>query len=506
MMSIYPWLTLVAIIWLQAVNGTNTTFPAYSSALKSRLGISQLNLNNLAVASDLGKVFGWCSGIALNHLPLWLVLIVGVAIGAFGYGVQFLFLTTKISTVEYWQAFLLCVISGKSICWINTVCYVAAMQKFPNKHGIVISLTTSYSGISAKVYIAMAEVILGKTNPNNKSIYLLQNSLVPLAVAIIVLPVLHDTKSVVGGEKKVGLSIMFFMAGLTGAYAILTTTAPEFITIKQRMPMAILLGMIMSTCLVPLLLKARFNIMSKNKVTTIHEVTKRTVEEAREDEEMEERKGREYGVWDLVRSLDFWLYFGVYGCGGTLGLVYANNLGQIAQSSGMSEAELVSISSSFGFFGKLGSALLSALASSRQKHVVSNTASLAMLMVPMAISFFLLLIPSKIFLLAGTAIIGMSTGAITSLAVSITSELFGFKHFAINHNLLVANIPIGSFLFGYIAARIYDSKGGEVHRVCNGSSCFHQTFLIWGFICAVGTVLSFVLYYRTSRSHKALDS
>lgn len=226
--------------------------------------------------------------------------------------------------------------------------------------------------IVLKVYIAMAEVILGKTRPNNESIYLLLNSLVPLITAIFVLRFFCNSKSVVGDEKKVGLSSMFFLAGLTGAYAILTTIIPASVTSPQRMPMAILLGMIMSTSLVPLLLKACSDIMSKNKIacptTTIEEIVKRTMEvEARDQEGSREnkeleRERREYGFWDLVRNAEFWIYFVVYGCGGTLGLVYGNNLGQIAQSRGVSEAVLVSISSSFGFFGKLGSAPLSVLA------------------------------------------------------------------------------------------------------------------------------------------------
>ena len=73
------------------------------------------------------------------------------------------------------------------------------------------------------------------------------------------------------------------------------------------------------------------------------------------------RVGDEHGVKELMKSLDFWLYFVVYLCGPTLGLVYGNNLGQIAASGSVSEALLVSISSSFVFFGKLSSAPLSAL-------------------------------------------------------------------------------------------------------------------------------------------------
>ncbi|PKU75743.1 hypothetical protein MA16_Dca015623 [Dendrobium catenatum] len=53
-MSALPWLTISTIIWLQAIAGTNTDFPAYSSELKSRLHITQFKLNNLAAAKYPG--------------------------------------------------------------------------------------------------------------------------------------------------------------------------------------------------------------------------------------------------------------------------------------------------------------------------------------------------------------------------------------------------------------------------------------------------------------------
>ena len=56
----------------------------------------------------------------------------------------------------------------------------------------------------------------------------------------------------------------------------------------------------------------------------------------------------------MLRRIDFWLYFFVYLFGATLGLVFLNNLGQIAESRGYSgTSSLVSLSSSFGFFGRL---------------------------------------------------------------------------------------------------------------------------------------------------------
>lgn len=84
------WVILVATIWLQAFTGTNFDFSAYSSEMKALLGISQVQLNYLAVASDLGKVFGWSSGLALMCLPLWLVTFIAAFMGLVGYGCQWL--------------------------------------------------------------------------------------------------------------------------------------------------------------------------------------------------------------------------------------------------------------------------------------------------------------------------------------------------------------------------------------------------------------------------------
>jgi len=91
------WMILVATIWIQAFTGTNFDFSTYSSNLKSVLGISQVQLNYLAVASDLGKVFGWSSGLALLYFPLWTVLFAAAIMGFVGYGVQWLVITNVIS-------------------------------------------------------------------------------------------------------------------------------------------------------------------------------------------------------------------------------------------------------------------------------------------------------------------------------------------------------------------------------------------------------------------------
>ena len=87
----------MATIWIQAFTGTNFDFSAYSSEFKSVLGVSQVQLNYLAVASDLGKAVGWSSGLALMYVPLWVVLFVSAFMGFFGYGIQWLVITNVIT-------------------------------------------------------------------------------------------------------------------------------------------------------------------------------------------------------------------------------------------------------------------------------------------------------------------------------------------------------------------------------------------------------------------------
>jgi len=368
MSLLLPWLSLVAIIWLQSISSTNTDFPAYSSELKARLGVTQVQLNNLAVASDAGKLLGWCSGVAAAWLPLWSVLAIGSTIGFIGYGIQFLFLANKIAAVSYWQYLLLQVLAGNSICWFNTACYVTAMRDFPVDHQFVVGLSTSYTGLSAKIYIAIAQVILGR-NSSNKSIYLLLNCFVPLGVSLVAAPLLKEREPARFGTIS-SLLYVFLIAGATGACTVVQTLVPVLDdSVVLSMILLLMVGLVAAVPLHKALRKVHdcdgVQIgVAEEAEPSIAELRKKAlggsrIQEFNENEEKLKQEGGMLGVWKLAKRVEFWLYFLVYLCGATMGLVYANNLGQIAQSRNVREAILLSISSSFSFFGRLSSAPLS---------------------------------------------------------------------------------------------------------------------------------------------------
>ncbi|KAF5185588.1 Nuclear fusion defective [Thalictrum thalictroides] len=507
--STLQWLSLVGIIWLQSISGTNTNFPAYSSEFKNLLSLSQIQLNNLAFASDAGKLFGWLSGVATLYLPLWFVLMIGAVLGLIGYGVQFLFLVNKIAFLSYCQIFFLTVLAGNSICWLNTVCYAIAIKNFPYTRQIAVGLSSSYVGLSAKIYTDIVDVVSpGHSNKRAKT-YLLLNSVLPLMVSMLAAPILKDIKVKKTKGSGRGFMAMFIITIFTGTYAVISSLG--LLDMVRPLFHGISLVLLLATPLViPFASMLKEVFMNKIMESRVHDLTVdeergESHEEKVDDEEINVTKVmEEIGVKLMLRRVQFWIYFFVYMFGATLGMVYLNNLGQIAESRGYSKTStLVSLSSSFCFFGRLMPALLHYFFS-KSKYMVSRTGSIAILTTLMAGAFYLLLDKHNISLYISTAIIGVCTGAITSFAVSTTSELFGTKNFNVNHNILVVNIPIGSFCFGYLAAVLYQIEalkhGGNTK--CMGHDCYYNTFLIWGTICTVGTLLSYILYYRTRRFYR----
>ena len=109
-------------------------------------------------------------------------------------------------------------------------------------------------------------------------------------------------------------------------------------------------------------------------------------------------------------------------------------------------------------------------------------------MIPMVPAFFMLRFMNPTCSAAfyvSTAILGTSAGAISAIAIPISSEMFGMKSFGVNHNILVSNIAFGSLLFGEIAGIVYDgSSGMDKHpardsanrHLCMGRQCFEKTF------------------------------
>ncbi|KAK4486264.1 hypothetical protein RD792_008934 [Penstemon davidsonii] len=551
---------LVAIIWIQAFTGTNFDFSAYSSELKSVLKVSQMQLNYLATASDLGKAVGWSSGLALMWLPLWAVMFTAAAMGLVGYGVQWLVIRNVIA-LPYFMVFLLCLLAGCSICWFNTVCFVLCVKNFPSNRPLALSLTVSFNGVSAALY----NLAVNSLNPSSSAVYLLLNALIPFFTSIIALiPILRQppvepmVSDAIKRDQLIFL-ILNFLAVITGLYLL-------FLHPSNSLMACFLFAGALFLLILPLgipgivyardwfkrtiyssftLTDSGFILVDSDDLELHKELITREISVpnglvnystdmidgfpnglSRQDTRNGEgcscstviekdqlvMLGEEHEARKLVRRLDFWLYYLAYFCGGTIGLVYSNNLGQIAQSlgHGLMNSKLITIYSSFSFFGRLLSAAPDIV---RTKLYFARSGWLAIALVPTPMAFFLLAVSGgdQMAVQAATALIGLSSGFIFAAAVSITSELFGPNSVGVNHNILITNIPIGSLAYGFLAAIVYDSNSlsslGIIgsSSVCMGRKCYLTTFVWWGWISLLGLASSMLLFLRTRPAYDRFE-
>ncbi|XP_059663050.1 protein NUCLEAR FUSION DEFECTIVE 4-like isoform X2 [Cornus florida] len=458
------------------------------------------------------------------------------------------------------EVFLLCLLAGCSICWFNTVCFILCIRNFPANQPLAIALTVSFNGVSAALYTLAANAI----NPSSDALYLLLNAVIPILTSIAALiPILRQPPldplppDAVRRDSFIFL-LLNFLAVVTGLY-LLFLSSTDFMTARILFSGAVFLlilplgipGMIYARDWFRHAIHSSFRLegsgfllvdvddleLHKELITretsnlgngvtnsvngdaSTYLVPRKTsgASEGCCETIIEKNRltmlGEEHNAQMLIRRLDFWLYYIAYFCGGTIGLVYSNNLGQIAQSLGLNSmtSTLIKIYSSFSFFGRLISAAPDFM---RAKIYFARTGWLAIALFPAPIAFFLLAAAgSEMALQAGTALVGLSSGFIFAAAVSITSELFGPNSVGVNHNILITNIPIGSLVYGLLAALVYDanassSTGGGVMNdsvVCMGRQCYFLTFVWWGCISIFGLAASLLLFLRTRHAYDRFE-
>ncbi|CAA0842376.1 Major facilitator superfamily protein [Striga hermonthica] len=183
---------------------------------------------------------------------------------------------------------------------------------------------------------------------------------------------------------------------------------------------------------------------------------------------------------------------------------YSSHLKRSLRLSQLRLNNLASASDAGKLFGWLSGVAASHLPLPAPAAGVSTVTAIGAMTVPMCMAFFLLAISrSDVALYLSTAVIGVCTGAITSVAVTMTTELFGAVNFGVNHNIVVLNIPIGSFGFGYLAALLYNGARAKGEDSCVGQACYRTTFVIWGCLCVLGSLLAFVLRWRSKKAARS---
>lgn len=509
------WMGFVSAIWVQAITGNNYTFSNYSDALKTLMSLTQLQLNNLSVAKDVGKAFGILAGIACDRFPIPVILLIGSVEGFIGYGAQWLVVSRRIQPLPYWAMSIFLCMGGNSTTWMNTAVIVNCIRHFPKNRGPVSGIMKSYVGLTSAIFTAISSALFS----NDPATFLLLLVFFPLLVCLNAMVFLKEAKpsSSAGEEAEetkyfgiinvIAISMAFYMLAfdLTGANTHSNSISKVFAFV--------LFCFLVSPVGIPVYIYFKNAFWSKSldldgnpeQIAPLLIEETPMVDVVMEDGglEMNKRKpliGEDHTISEAMWTADFWLLFVSFLCGVGTGLAMMNNLGQISVALGYSDVStFVSLTSISGFFGRLLSGSLSEYYIKR--YGTSRPRWNAASQILMAIGYAVMAMAFPGCLYIGSIVVGICYGARVAITVTVASELFGLKHYGLIYNILLLNLPLGSLLFsGLLAGFIYDTQATLIPgggNTCVGAHCYRLVFVVMALSCILGLGLDLMLSVRT---------
>ncbi|TVU10191.1 hypothetical protein EJB05_43703, partial [Eragrostis curvula] len=520
------WLGLVTAVWVQCISGNNYTFSNYSDSIKTLMGLTQLQLNGLSVAKDVGKAFGLLAGLASDRVPTWLLLAIGSLEGLLGYGAQWLVVSRTVAPLPYWQMCVCLCLGGNSTTWMNTAVLVTCIRNFRRSRGPVSGLLKGYVGLSTAIFTDVCSALFA----DDPASFLVMLAVVPAAVCAIAMvflregPVAGAASGAAADQEEDGrcFTAINSLAVAIALYLLATdlTGVGGGGGVVSRVFVAVLLVLLASPAAVPAhvawksWLKARKAAnadledadSSAAAAAPLLLAPPKATNEAEEEEARapgeRPRLGEEHTIAQALTSLDFWLMFASFLMGVGTGLAVINNLGQMGVAMGYSDVSLfVSMTSIWGFFGRIASGTIS-------EHFIKTRALPrpfwnAASQIVMAAGYIVMALAMPGSLFIGSVVVGACYGVRLAVTVPTASELFGLKYYGLIYNILILNLPLGSFLFsGLLAGLVYDAQATPVPgggNTCVGAHCYRLVFLIMAIACVIGFGLDVLLCVRTKR-------
>eukprot|EP00250_Pteridium_aquilinum_P009357 c18617_g1_i1 orf=362-2227(+) len=551
MKEVSKWTGLVAAIWVQAFAGNGAAYANYSSTLKSVLGLTQVQLNYLALSKDLGENVGIMAGLVCNKVPPWVILLVAAIEGFLGFGSLWLVASKTISARPLWQMCIAIFVGGNSMTWFNTAVLVTCMRNFPKSRGTIVGFLKGFIGLSGAIFMQIFFSLLGR----DATSLLFFLAVGPTLLCLFCMGFIRPVKSPPGGasyseveEEQKQFKIIYIICIALAVYLFAAVFVDEFVT-NSRVSLIVVIVMflfLVAPGFVPLRVFIR-TIMCKKRdgmdlydtcasVEPLHKpletpdatkgeemLNKRSnkVFEAEEEDTADllaygegavkrkkrrPRRGEDFKLKQALIKADFWLLFLTFFCGVGSAITAGDNLSQLGEAQGFKDVSIfVLLLSIWGFVGRIGGGFVSehfVRSSSLPRPVWIGAAQALMIVAHLLFAFAL---PGSLY--PASSIVGLCMGVQIAVTVPTISEIFGLKHFGILYNFIILADPVGSLLFStLLAGNLYDyAISQQDSDVCTGAHCFRLTFLIMAGVCVVGVIFSIVLAIRLKPVYTSLN-
>ncbi|KAI0527432.1 hypothetical protein KFK09_003032 [Dendrobium nobile] len=504
------WTAMAASVWIQCTSGSSYCFGIYSPLLKFSQDYDQSTLNSVAFFKDIGANIGVLSGLLYSSFvggegPK--VVLAAGAIQCFaGYFLMWLSVTGALPRPPSGLMGFYLFLAAHSQTFFNTADVVTAVENFPDSRGTVVGIMKGFLGLSGAILIQIYRTLFN----GNPSSFLLMLSLLPTLLPFLLMffVQIHHTN---GGDNLRYLNVFSFISIAVATYLMIVIIGEHFITLQLSIRISIFL-LLLLLLISPLFVVFRAQLTESRSRSAYHDEI-RLIEDINPPENEEQKSNRDQGflprvenmnLFQAMRTFEFWLLFLVMACAMGSGLATVNNISQIGSSLGYTSTEtstLVSLWSIWNFLGRFGAGYISDYF--LHEKGCARPFFIALTLALMTIGHVIISsgFPGSLHL--GSILIGVCYGSQWSLMPTITSELFGIRHFGTIFNTVAIASPVGSyFLSVRVVGYIYDIETSSGMKVCKGTHCFMLSFLIMASVTTIGFAVSTALFLRTRVFYK----
>jgi len=479
------WLTLTAGIFAMLCTGPIFTFGAIHNSIKAMLATSELQVQLIGVAGDIGlwtKVF---PGLAFDLLGARATMLGGAVLTGLGYLLMYSALLNQWSPMVVAGAWFL---AGEGSGFVYTSALFSSTKNFaPAERGMVTGVLACSFGTSATVFGSLLGGCLGgRVDAGGEchegflggsvtNYMLLLGFVVPAVTILAALGTQVREGHAAGAGDRIGHRFTMLLIGLSALIAVVFSknlveklVDPSIKTWANYLILALLAVFL---CLPigagPARAQAPKAAAADAEAASGNESASTSSSSAAADAAAS--TGRSAECQPL-----FWSHFVAFGITVGVDLMTLNVLSAIATARGMEHGAagpLVVVQMGFDTMGRLASGFL--VGRLRLTHLLVLAPALS------AIGQILLAGGSSAGLYIACATLGLSDGIMWTMGPLFVGKAFGLEHVGRNFGITVLSAALfqASFSLG-LEPLVYRQHKAPGETVCMGSSCFGTTHRI----------------------------
>ncbi|KAG6583520.1 Protein NUCLEAR FUSION DEFECTIVE 4, partial [Cucurbita argyrosperma subsp. sororia] len=512
------WFSLFASFLVMTSAGAFYLYSHFSKDIKETLQCDQTTLNKIGFYKDIGSNIDIFSVLLVEISPSWVLLVICSAVNFIGYFKIWQGVVGQIvqPSVEYFCFYI--AMGGNSQILANSVVLVTCVRNFPERRGVILGLLKGFLGLGAAV---LSQIYLAIYGHDTKSLILFI-AWFPSLITLIFAFSIKEVK-IVKHPHEFRVFIQFLCITLILAMFIIVLTIIQRIVQFDQSAHIIVMIAIMGLLILPLFIAIREEMVhwNLNKMTkfekcqtsaSIISYSSSTLQHSRNSDLSnifnKPERGDDYTILQGFFSIDMLLICLTMSIGIGSSLTAMDNLGQIGESQGYSAESInaiVTIISIFNFLGRIFSGFVSEILLEQYKFPRPLMLTLTLLV--SCIGYLLVAFPFNNSLYIASILIGFAFGSQVLLDITVISEIFGLKHYAIFYNIAQLSCPIGTYVLNVlVAGKLYDKEVktwiDSSEYKCHGEQCYKDSFTILTGMSLLGAAISLILVKRTREFYR----